>query len=144
MSAITDSFQRVVGPSVSFGGGGGGSSGPSYFARIRARALAERQLAEEMDPMLREERISREGVAGVLRGMRESRVAERKAFFESAGQQGKQPSEASWRYSQAMLGTPEGRGYTQQQLMSMNPNSGDYRDLQKKLDQQTMRAQAMW
>jgi hypothetical protein len=144
MSAITDSFQRVVGPSVSFGGGGGGSSGPSYFARIRARALAERQLAEEMDPMLREERFSREGVAGVLRGMREGREIQRKAFFESAGQQGKQPSEASWRYDQAMRGTGEGRGILLNQIMSMDYNDPMRRVYQERLTKATQAAERQW
>ncbi len=138
-----------MGPTVSFAGGGGGFGGRSSnkYEQDRERrrlAFEERKLAEELDPMLLEERLSREGVAGALRGMREGRAQQRKAFFESAGQQGKQPSEASWRYSQAMQGTPEGREYSQRQLMSMNPNSGDYRELRKKLDQQTMRAQAMW
>jgi hypothetical protein len=97
-----------------------------------------------MDPMLLEERISREGVAGVLRGMREGRVAERKAFFESAGQQGKPPSEASWRYDQAMRGTPEGRGILLNQIMSMDYNDPMRRVYQDRLTKATQAAERQW
>jgi hypothetical protein len=150
MSAITDSFQRIMGPTVSFAGGGGGFGGRSSnkYEQDRERrrlAFEERKLAEELDPMLREERISREGVAGVIRGMRESRAQQRESFFRTPSAQmqglreGSPTGEAAWKYDQAMRGTPEGRGYTQEQLKTMDPNSGDYRALSQKLFQQMSR-----
>jgi hypothetical protein len=158
MEYTQTSFNRLMGPTAQISAGGGGakilgSSGGGGGGRnvsLRRKALEERRIAESLDPMLREERISREGVAGVIRGMRESRAQQRESFFRTPSAQmqglreGSPSGEAAWKYDQAMRGTGEGRGILLNQIMSMDPNDPMRRVYQNRLTKATQAAERQW
>jgi hypothetical protein len=113
MEYTQTSFNRLMGPTAQISAGGGGakilgsSGGNSDIVNIRRKALEERRLAEELDPMLREERLAREAYAGLIRGRREGMAKRNKAMAESSwGQMTgrspvpiKSPGSGPWSYS---------------------------------------------
>jgi hypothetical protein len=120
MEYTQTSFNRIMGPTANISAAGSGArilgstignSGKesiySQASSARKQAYKARALAEEMDPMLREERISREAYAKEIRKARERNAMRNTAMAQSSwGQMTgrspipiKSPGSGPWSYS---------------------------------------------